>query len=146
MNAAAPTVVSIGVKVRVPAKRAPTTIKIELQRELDRIRRSLAFIEERLEQVDDDTESSALAPDACVDQRSVPAPRDLYLRLARQGAFPSKKHGKRIVARWADVRRALLETGPGLQKGVASHAEFDEAQGDDLDGLRRRLGFVGKGR
>jgi hypothetical protein len=146
MNAAAPSVVPIGVKVRVPAKRAPTTIKIELQRELDRIRRSLAFIEERLEQVDDDTESSALAPDTLVDQRSVPAPRDLYLRLARRGAFPSKKHGKRIVARWADVRRALLETGPGLQKGVESRDAIDQEHGADLDGLRLRLGFVGKGR
>ncbi len=88
--------------------------------ELRAVHELLANIEQRLLcQPVDTTASKVMAPvlsdDSIVDQRSVPAPRDLYLRLARTAAFPSRKLGKRILARWGDVRAAFL-CGPGLQK------------------------------
>src|SRR5688500_17453121 len=45
--------------------------------------------------------------DAYIDQRSGLVPLDVYLRLHREGAFSAKRVGKRIVARWGDVRAAL---------------------------------------
>lgn len=66
--------------------------------------------------------------------------RELYLRLARQKAFPSKKHGKKIIARWGDVKAALLGPSqpklPSLAKGT---------QGNGLDDARRALGLKTKG-
>jgi hypothetical protein len=85
----------------------------------------------------------ALNDDAVVDQRSVLAPRDLYLRLARAKAFPSNKIGKRVLARWGDVRAALL--GPSLRK-VPSAAGTLEPHADGLDDLRDQLGLAKKDR
>lgn len=133
----------VGVKVGVQSRRPPSLLKIEVQRELERIRASLVIIEAKLadEQV---SEGSSLPDDTVVCQRSVPAPRDLYLRLARRGAFPSNKHGKRILARWGDVRRALLEAAPPLAKS-ASDPKSGTAPAEGLDGLRRQLGLASKG-
>jgi hypothetical protein len=131
----------IGVKVGVAShRRLPSTFKIDLQRELDRIRGSLSLIEQRLVEADADAESGtdALPEDAVVDQRSVPAPKDLFLRMARRGDFPSQKHGKRVVARWGDVRRALL-SGPDIRK-VAPETD----PGDGLDVLRRQMGLAAR--
>lgn len=133
----------IGVRVGVQSRRPPSTLKVEIQRELERIRASLVFIESKLaeEAVRD---ASPLADETIVDQRSVPAPRDLYLKAARRGDFESRKHGKRILARWGDVRRALLEAAPTLAKAEPDRA-FAETPSEDLDGLRRRLGLASKG-
>lgn len=77
--------------------------------------------------------------DAFVDQRSGLAPPDLYLRLYRGGAFPARRIGKRIVARWGDVRAALSGTA------AIPAMPAREAQ-NDLDGLRREVGLAVRGR
>jgi hypothetical protein len=129
-----------------PQHRADATTAVLL--ELQAVHELLANIEQRLLcQPVDTTASKVMAPvlsdDSIVDQRSVPAPRDLYLRLARTAAFPSRKLGKRILARWGDVRAAFL-CGPGLRK--ASGEENDDPRSDaSLDRLRRQLGLVEKG-
>jgi hypothetical protein len=133
----------VGVKVEVPTKRLPTSARLDVQRELDRIRQSLSIIEERLAE-DAGMEASGLSDDTLVDQRTVQAPRDLYLRLARAGAFDSQKHGRRIVARWGDVRRALLEVAPTTAKVKERGDNGHTLESDGLDGLRRRLGLAGK--
>jgi hypothetical protein len=137
----------IGVEVGVPPSRLPANVKLELQRELDRIRNAVALIEARLAESEGGADTTGVLPDdALVDQRTVPAPPDLYLRLARRGAFRSQKHGKRIVARWDDVRRAMLDASPGVRKTGGSDAPNDPAQNDGLDGLRQRLGLAAKGK
>lgn len=133
----------VGVKVGVQSRRPPSPLRFDIQRELERIRASLVVIEAKLAD-EPAAEAPPLPDDAVVCQRSVPAPRDLYLRLARQGVFPSKKHGKRILARWGDVRRALLETAPTLAKGGCDRKSAT-VQAGDLDGLRRKLGLASKG-
>lgn len=130
----------------MPPSRLPANIKLEFQRELDRIRSAVALIEARLAETEDAGASSALPDDAFVDQNTVPAPRDLFLRLARRGAFPSQKHGKRVVARWDDVQRAMLDAGPGVRKTGEHDASNDTLQSNELDGLRRRLGLAAKGK
>lgn len=85
-----------------------------------------------------------LLDEAIIDQRSGLVPKDLYLRLARGGAFPSSKIGKRILARWGDVRAAVLD-GPGITK-VSLQAPAQDNGGDGLDDLRRRLGLAEKGK
>lgn len=84
-----------------------------------------------------------LTDDTIVDQRIAPVPRDLYLRLARSGAFPSKRIGKRIVAKWADVRAAFEGTPRAHEQpdGKGNPASPD----DGLDDLRREIGLVPKG-
>jgi len=67
--------------------------------ELRAARERLDVIEHRLLREVVPTETTerarpALNDDTVVDQRSVPAPRDLYLRLARAKAFPSHKIAK----------------------------------------------------
>ncbi len=119
-------------------------IRTDIRQELDRVRSAVARIEQRLAEQGDDSPSSVLPDDAFVDQRSVPAPRDLYLRLARNGAFPSRKVGKRIVARWGDVRRAFT-VGPGLSKTAQQRSAASASEDDGLDGLRKRLGLESKG-
>jgi hypothetical protein len=146
VNGAAQLVRVVGVDVGVPPSRLPTNIKLELQRELDRIRSAVALIEARLAEHDDAGAANVLPDDALVDQRTVPAPRDLFLRLARRGAFRSQKHGKRVVARWGDVQRALLDASPGVRKTGGNDAANDPPQGDALDGLRQRLGLAAKGK
>jgi len=86
----------------------------------------------------------AVRDEGFIDQRSNLVPKDVYLRLARAGAFPSRKHGKRVLARWGDVRAAVLG-GPGITKTLVAKAEEERGE-DDLDGLRRQLGFVEKGK
>lgn len=78
-----------------------------------------------------------LSDDAYIDQRSGLVEQELYLRLYRAGAFPAKRVGKRIVARWGDVRAVLA--------GERRAAPAQGAQ-DALDDLRRELGFVQRGR
>jgi hypothetical protein len=85
-----------------------------------------------------------LSDDAIVDQRSASVPRDLYLRLARAGAFPSRKIGKRICARWGDVRAAFLDR-PGVRK-TKNGPEDNTSGTDGLDRLRRQLGLAEQGK
>lgn len=129
----------------MPPRRLPALRTLELQRELDSIRRSVTQIEAWLSEADAESEASPLGDDAVVDQHTVPAPRDLYLRLARRGAFRSRKLGRRVLAQWGEVRRALLE-GPDLRKASAADERAVDGPGDALDGLRRHLGLVTKGR
>jgi hypothetical protein len=82
--------------------------------------------------------------DTIVDQRSGLVPKDLYLRLARQSAFPSRKIGKRIVARWGDVRAAFTR-GPSVRQARPSSTP-PEPKHDRLDGLRQQLGLAPKGK
>lgn len=84
-----------------------------------------------------------LSDDAIVDQRSASVPPGLYLRLARAGAFPSKKIGKRICARWGDVRAAFLNR-PGVRR-TANGPEDKPIRTDGLDRLRSQLGLAEKG-
>ena len=75
--------------------------------------------------------------DRFVDQRDGLLPKQLYLRLARERAFPSSKIGKRVVARWGDVRAAIEARG---RKGRASvHLGNESGKNADLDALRRQL-------
>jgi hypothetical protein len=83
----------------------------------------------------------ALIDDSVVDQNSVPAPRALYLRLARERRFPSNKIGKKVLARWGDVRTAFL-TGPGPKNA----SSVQESPADGLDALRLQLGLAPKGK
>jgi hypothetical protein len=115
--------------------------------ELRAVRELLSAVERRLlvEAVPAETakrQGAVLDDDAVVDQRSVPAPRDLYLRLARAKAFSSNKVGKRILARWGDVRAAMLN-GPSVRK-TRSASDDREPQADGLDDLRRQLGLAEK--
>lgn len=75
--------------------------------------------------------------DRFVDQRDGLLPKQLYLRLAREEAFPSSKIGKRIVARWGDVR-AAVEARQRKGRHRDSHA-LDNGEHLDLDALRREL-------
>ena len=146
MTAAAQLVQFVGVKVGVPPPRHQSTIlKIELRQELDRIRGAVARIEQQLAEHNEEAQPSPLSDEAIVDQRSVPAPQDLFLRLARNGSFPSHKVGKRIVAQWGDVRRALLG-GPGLNKASRRDVTPAVSEDDGLDALRERMGLASRGK
>ena len=80
-----------------------------------------------------------LPDDAFIDQTSERLPsRRLYLRLAREGAFPSKKVGKKVIARWGDVKAAVEAQGTPNQPSSPTD--------DGLDGLRRLIGLQPKGR
>ncbi len=76
--------------------------------------------------------------DAFIDQNSELVPRNLYLQLARAGTFPCKKHGKKILAQWRDVRIAIM--GTDLRPTQANDSQ------DELDTHRRSLGLVAKRR
>lgn len=80
-----------------------------------------------------------LAPDAYVDQRSGVLDRRMYLRLSREGAFPSKKIGKRVLARWADVQAALAPVTPSTHVGTNGNHD------SELDPLRVQLGLSVRG-
>jgi hypothetical protein len=89
----------------------------------------------------DEAAAGELPDDAFVHQDNERLPdRDLYLRLARQGAFPSSKQGKKIVARWGDVKSVLVGSSPTVAKASARPIG-DE---DDLDDARRLMGLKGK--
>lgn len=83
--------------------------------------------------------STPLSPDAFIDQRSGLVERRMYLRLAREKAFPSKKVGKRVLARWGDVQAALAPSSDSAPKlGVE--------EGDpELDEIRVRMGLAVRG-
>ena len=145
MTPAAQLIPLVGVKVEVSSHRQlPNGPGTDIRQELDRIRLAVARIEQQLVEQGQEAPPGTLADDAIVDQRSVPAPPDLYLRLARNGAFPSQRLGKRVVAKWGDVRRAFL-AGPGLSK-VSQRSAAETADDDGLDALRARLGLVSKGK
>ena len=80
-----------------------------------------------------------LPDDAFIDQTNERLPsRRLYLQLARDGAFLSTKVGKKIIARWGDVKAAF---------SVHRSPKKLPSPGDDgLDGLRRNVGLQPKGR
>jgi hypothetical protein len=65
--------------------------------------------------------------------------------LARNGAFPSKKLGKRVLARWGDVRAALLG-GPGVTKAPERDRAVAVSEDDGLNALRGRMGLASKGK
>ncbi len=94
---------------------------------------AVAVLGRRVRQRENTQRSVTASPQDYIDQRSGLVPRDLYLRLAREGSFPSRKIGKRIVARWADVEQALA---PPPRIANAS---------DEADVLREALGLVAKG-
>lgn len=88
------------------------------------------------------TPTAPPSDDAIVDQRTAPVPKSLYLRLAREKAFPSVKIGKRICARWGDVRAAFAaynkKPDPPDDPGAPPQPQ------DGLDDLRGDLGLVKK--
>lgn len=79
------------------------------------------------------------SPDAFVDQRSGLVDKRMYLRLARENAFASKKIGKRIVARWGDVQAALAPA-PAPPSGSERSDEDPE-----LDAIRAQVGLRVRG-
>jgi len=96
------------------------------------------------ERARDERGATPLPDDTIVDQTSVRAPRELYLRLAREGAFPCVKDGKRVYAFWGEVREALarrmsLRTRPSVRKA-------EKRIDDDLDEVRRLMGVRAAGR
>ena len=88
-----------------------------------------------------------LADDAFIDQRDERVPnRRIYLRLAREGAFPSRKVGKRIIARWGDVKAALTPDRPNTKPSPqGARPKNQDAPDDGLDDLRRSVGLDTKG-
>jgi len=82
-------------------------------------------------------DSERVQAEAFIDQRSPLVSKDVYLRLARERAFPSKKVGKLVVAQWAAVRAALVaqKTEPSPPANCGE---------DDLDHHRRSLGLQPK--
>jgi hypothetical protein len=80
-------------------------------------------------------------PTEYVHQNNAPIPKNIYLRLAREGAFPSTKAGKKILAKRVDVVAALearqRKPPPPLSAGAGPS--------DDLDSLRDQLGLQRKG-
>jgi hypothetical protein len=83
--------------------------------------------------------SRPLSPDAFIDQRSGLVERRMYLRLAREKAFPSKKVGKRVIARWGDVQAALAPSTDSLPKVGPEEGDLE------LDEIRVRLGLAVRG-
>jgi len=82
--------------------------------------------------------------DRFIDQRDGLVSKALYLRLAREGAFPSSKIGKRVVARWGDVRTAIETRGRKVRSVV--HTSDESANNADLDALRGQLSLSSKRR
>lgn len=79
--------------------------------------------------------------DAFVDQDAGLFDREVYLRLARRGAFPNKKIGNKRVARWGDVKAALIGAG----KQVAVIEPTDDPEADLLNEIRQKAGLQVKG-
>ncbi len=82
-----------------------------------------------------------LSPETYVDQRSGLVEKTLFLRLARQKAFPSKKVGKRVVARWGDVQAALCPAPPSPAPPPNDNQDCDP----ELDEIRARVGLAVRG-
>ncbi|MCU0692200.1 MAG: hypothetical protein MUF54_12440 [Polyangiaceae bacterium] len=85
--------------------------------------------------------TGGLSDDAYIDQRSGLLDKQTFLRMARRGAFASKKEGKRVIARWGDVKAALQPTIERTKPD--SDSDIDEA---DLDNIRKRVGLQVKQR
>jgi hypothetical protein len=84
-----------------------------------------------------------LSDDAYIDQRSGLLAKEVFLRLHREKRIPTTKVGKRILARWGDVKEALR---PQPQAAKPRQASVEEPPVDDgLDGLRRMVGLQPKG-
>lgn len=83
--------------------------------------------------------SRPLSPDAFIDQRSGLVEKALFLRLARQKAFPSKRVGKRIVARWGDVQAAL---SPAVPSPAPPSTNDNEGSDPELDEIRACVGLA----
>jgi hypothetical protein len=77
--------------------------------------------------------------DRFVDQRDGLVPKALFLRLAREGAFPSSKIGKRVVARWGDVRAAIEARQRKACRSLPHTNRDRNRKHADLDALRRQL-------
>ncbi|MBI3201614.1 MAG: hypothetical protein HYZ29_08735 [Myxococcales bacterium] len=78
-------------------------------------------------------------PDGYVDQNDSRIPKRIYLRLARENAFPSSKVGKKILAKWSDVEAALVARRRKPRSRIEPQAT------DDLDQIRRDMGLVPRG-
>lgn len=83
--------------------------------------------------------ATPLSDDAFIDQRSGLVDKAIFLRLARELAFPSYKIGKRILARWGDVRQAI----ESRQRTIIG-ATGDQAE-PTLDVLRKQMGLLPRG-
>lgn len=57
--------------------------------------------------------------------------RELYLRMARRGDFPSRKEGKKVFARWCDVRDAFCAPPRHASSGSAAN-ESEASKHDDV--------------
>lgn len=79
--------------------------------------------------------------DAFVDQDAGLFDREVYLRLARKGAFPATTVGKKRVARWGDVKAAFLKKCAPIT--VSEPTEDPEA--DLLNAIRQQAGLAIKG-
>jgi hypothetical protein len=80
--------------------------------------------------------SDRIPEDAFIDQSSALVTRKVYLRLAREKSFASKKVGKRVIARWGDVRAALMDNN--------EHVAQADGEEEALDALRRSVGLQPK--
>ncbi len=83
-----------------------------------------------------------LHPDTFVNQRSGLLDKPTFLRLAREKAFPSKKVGKLIYARWGDVQKALAPVAdepPSTQQVPLPIVD------PELDEIRSRVGLSVRG-
>jgi len=87
------------------------------------------------------SEGQRLSDDAYIDQRSGLVDKAMYLRLARRKAFPSQKIGKRIVARWGDVKAVMTPPAP-----LPAVKQDNASPVDELDALRSAMGLLPKSR
>ena len=79
--------------------------------------------------------------DAFVDQDAGLFDREVYLRLARKGAFHVTESGKKRVARWGDVKAAFAEKGAPITVSEPT----DDPEADLLNEIRQRAGLAIKG-
>jgi hypothetical protein len=79
--------------------------------------------------------------DTFVDQDAGFFDREIYLRLARSGAFPVKKVGKKRVARWGDVNAGFIQAGASITLSEPS----DDPETDLLNEIRQRAGLAVRG-
>src|SRR6185503_2271288 len=85
------------------------------------------------------------ARDEWIDARSSGLGRRTFLRLAREGAFPVSKVGKRYVARRSDIaayldRQRVTDASANGAQGATAHCRTDAPQAPDDDGTRPRAG------
>lgn len=78
-------------------------------------------------------------PDGYIDQNDGRVPKAIYLRLSREGAFPTTKVGKKVLAKWSDVESALIARRRKPRSRIEPQAT------DDLDQIRRDMGLVPRG-